>query len=72
MVRQGQGRMRNVRELVNGSCDVYVQSTIKWRRSKTEIAAMDLDLAFGRSDTTILYKRHITHENKAVSYKSWS
>ena len=33
------------REL-NGSCDVYVQSTIKWRRSKTEIAAMDLDLAF--------------------------
>ena len=29
-----------------GSCDVYVQSTIKWRRSKTEIAAMDLDLSF--------------------------
>ena len=34
-----------------------------------EIAAMDLDLALGRSDTTILYKRHITHENKAVSCK---
>ena len=29
-----------------GSCDVQVQSTIKWRRSKTEIAAVDLDLAF--------------------------
>ena len=29
-----------------GTCDVYVQSTIKWRRSKRKIAAMDLDLAF--------------------------
>ena len=31
---------------------------------------MDLDLAFWRPDTIILYKRHITHENKAVSCKN--
>ena len=50
-----------------GSCDVYVQSAIKWHPSKTEIAAVDLDLAFCKSDA---YKFHITHENKVVSCKN--
>ena len=55
------------REL-NGSCDVYVQSTIKWRRSKRKLPRWTWIL----SDTTILYYRHITHENKAVSCKNHS
>ena len=54
------------REL-NGSCDVYVQSTIKWRRSKRKSPRWTwILLSEGQIYTTILYYRHITHENKAV------
>ena len=49
---------------------IYVQSRIKWRRSKKEIAAVDLDLAFCKADASIAYKFHITHENKVVSCKN--
>ena len=48
---------------------MYVHSRIKWRRSKKKIAAVDLDLAFCKSDASIAYKFHITHENKVYLVK---
>ena len=59
--------MRIVYANCNGSCDVRVRVIDdKWHLSKRK-SLVDLDLAFCRSDTTILHKRHIAHENKAVS-----